>query len=371
MGSTRKAFTILELLIVIAIISILAIIAIPNFIGRIEESKESVYRAEINSVEKAVNMFYMDNGYYPTLQNVQPIYGRPCNIKFNDLVPKYLDKLPHFSYWWVDYKGKVYHTQYGLGEKDGDSIINLNPKYTYYIDGVKYTGTSINLKNEDGTSKVVTIYDERGTRLPDITLEFTGSLKDPNDPTYGCDDDNGNDNKNDNPNTPPYEAMNVEWQSGGLSYENNGIKYYHGSQATVFKSTGKWYWEITIDKDFRDGSMGIAPKGWVLDKWFLVGHREDEYALTIWGAKINNYNKHTVTRALVAGDVLGFALDLDNHTFGVYLNGEYIGTLFTNIPNKEWAPTFSIYERGKITANFGETPFVYDIPEGFLPYNEV
>lgn len=78
-----------------------------------------------------------------------------------------------------------------------------------------------------------------------------------------------------------------------------------------------------------------------------------------------------VTRALVAGDVLGFVLDLDNHTFGVYLNGEYIGTLFTNIPNKEWAPTFSIYERGKITANFGETPFVYDIPEGFLPYNEV
>lgn len=67
MGSTRKAFTILELLIVIAIISILAIIAIPNFIGKIEESKESVYWAEINSVEKAVNMFYMDNGYYPTL----------------------------------------------------------------------------------------------------------------------------------------------------------------------------------------------------------------------------------------------------------------------------------------------------------------
>lgn len=120
-------FTILELLVVIAIIAVLAVIAVPNFMGQIDKSKDSRELAEINSVTKAAQMFYTEKGYYPTLQGSQPVFGDPKNLKFTSdedgegLCPKYLSTLPHFSYWYIDYKGKVYHT-----EKSLEDLINMN-----------------------------------------------------------------------------------------------------------------------------------------------------------------------------------------------------------------------------------------------------
>ncbi len=114
-----KAFTILELLVVVAIIAIIAIIAVPSFIGKIDNAKESRELAEIASVSKAASLFFIENGYYPTLQSdgngndLQPTLGNPMNLKFSGdergdgLYPKYLEKLPQFSYWYLDYKGIV------------------------------------------------------------------------------------------------------------------------------------------------------------------------------------------------------------------------------------------------------------------------
>lgn len=113
---------VLELLVVVAIIAIISSIAVPSFIGKIAKSKDSADLAEINSVEKAVGLYYTENGSYPTLQGSdvslgqpQPIDGSAHNVDFSKIYPQYLSKLPHFSYWWVDYKGKVYHTQKPIG----------------------------------------------------------------------------------------------------------------------------------------------------------------------------------------------------------------------------------------------------------------
>lgn len=126
----RKAFTILELLVVIAIIAILAVAAIPNFVGRIQDAQDARELAEIASVKKAADLYHMANSSWPTLQGAdptlgqpQPVFGSPHNIDFSKLVPNYLEKLPHFSYWWVDYTGLVYHTKDKFVDISSESIL--------------------------------------------------------------------------------------------------------------------------------------------------------------------------------------------------------------------------------------------------------
>lgn len=95
----KKAFTVLELLIVIAIISILAVAAIPSFVGRIQDAEDAKFIAEVSSVQKATSLFREQEGYFPTEQGIQPTDGYPMNIKFSELVESgHLSKLPSFSY---------------------------------------------------------------------------------------------------------------------------------------------------------------------------------------------------------------------------------------------------------------------------------
>lgn len=186
----NKGFTILELLIVVAVIAIIAAIAVPSFIGKIDKSKDSADLAEINAVQKAVALYYVDNGNYPTLQGVdtslsqpQPVDGSSQNVDFSKLVPNYLASLPHFSYWWVDYKGNVYHTQKPIGNVTG-SVFTPQTGYTY------------KLYKADGSTQVLSgVYtfqageyvlgkDEKGRDLPKISTLFKNEKQHPESPEY-------------------------------------------------------------------------------------------------------------------------------------------------------------------------------------------
>ncbi len=62
-----RAFTLIELLIVVAIIAILAAIAVPNFLEAQTRSKVSRSRADIRSLATALESYRVDwNGYPPT-----------------------------------------------------------------------------------------------------------------------------------------------------------------------------------------------------------------------------------------------------------------------------------------------------------------
>ena len=63
----RKAFTLVELLIVVIIIAILAAIAIPKFINSSLRSKEASLKAELKLVRDGVELFKNDTGYYPSV----------------------------------------------------------------------------------------------------------------------------------------------------------------------------------------------------------------------------------------------------------------------------------------------------------------
>ena len=61
----KKAFTLIELLIVVAIIAILAAIAVPNFLEAQTRSKIARVKADFQAVATAVESYGVDNNSYP------------------------------------------------------------------------------------------------------------------------------------------------------------------------------------------------------------------------------------------------------------------------------------------------------------------
>jgi general secretion pathway protein G len=73
--SARRAFTLIELLLVLTILGILAAIVVPRIAGRSEDAKKSAAVTQISAFKTALNTYEVDNGGYPrSLQDliVQP-----------------------------------------------------------------------------------------------------------------------------------------------------------------------------------------------------------------------------------------------------------------------------------------------------------
>ncbi len=60
-----KAFTLIELLIVVAIIGILAAIAVPNFLNAQTRAKVAHVEADFKSISTALESYYIDQNTYP------------------------------------------------------------------------------------------------------------------------------------------------------------------------------------------------------------------------------------------------------------------------------------------------------------------
>jgi prepilin-type N-terminal cleavage/methylation domain-containing protein len=73
---SRKAFTLIELLIVVAIIAILAAIAVPNFLEAQTRSKVSRVKADMRSVATAVEAYSIDYNHYPVGHSLGATWDR-------------------------------------------------------------------------------------------------------------------------------------------------------------------------------------------------------------------------------------------------------------------------------------------------------
>jgi prepilin-type N-terminal cleavage/methylation domain-containing protein len=68
----RKGFTLIELMIVIAIIIILAAIAIPNYLRMTDRARRSRVAGDFTSIATALEAFSVDWGGYPNTPGVAP-----------------------------------------------------------------------------------------------------------------------------------------------------------------------------------------------------------------------------------------------------------------------------------------------------------
>ncbi len=67
MNKRTQAFTLIELLIVVAIIAILVLIVVPNFITALVKSRVARSQADINSISNAIMMYRTDSNRLPPL----------------------------------------------------------------------------------------------------------------------------------------------------------------------------------------------------------------------------------------------------------------------------------------------------------------
>jgi general secretion pathway protein G len=77
-----SGFTLIEIMVVIIILGLLATLVIPNITGYTEKAKREKARADIASLEGALELFRADNGFFPVTEQgldalvVKPATGR-------------------------------------------------------------------------------------------------------------------------------------------------------------------------------------------------------------------------------------------------------------------------------------------------------
>ena len=102
----KKGFTIIELIVVIAIITVLASIVAVNVAGYINKAKAARIASEARNVQSAMEMYYAQNGYYPLYNNGTDTDRMSCNSGLGNtgfytdlnplLVPTFMGSLPTF-----------------------------------------------------------------------------------------------------------------------------------------------------------------------------------------------------------------------------------------------------------------------------------
>ena len=80
MNKRLQGFTLLELLVVIVIIGLLAGYVAPRYFGQVGKSEVQVARAQIDSLEKALDQYRLDTRHYPTAeQGLEALVSKPSN----------------------------------------------------------------------------------------------------------------------------------------------------------------------------------------------------------------------------------------------------------------------------------------------------
>lgn len=92
-----RGFTLIEVMVVVAILAILAAIIVPRIMGRPEEAKRTKAQIDIKSIEEALNLYKLDNGVYPTTeQGLEALVKKPDTpplaLKWKD--GGYLSRVP-------------------------------------------------------------------------------------------------------------------------------------------------------------------------------------------------------------------------------------------------------------------------------------
>ena len=74
----QSGFTLIEIMVVVVILGILGALVIPNIMGRPDQAKVTVARADVKAIASALEMYRLDNGVYPsTDQGLEALVSEP------------------------------------------------------------------------------------------------------------------------------------------------------------------------------------------------------------------------------------------------------------------------------------------------------
>jgi general secretion pathway protein G len=121
---SRSGFTLIELIVVMAIIGILASVIMVNFIGVRARSRDGVRKSDLSQIRNALEIYRADVGTYPTTPTFPTCGSSLKNIDDPTII--YMQKIPcdplgsADGYWYASDDGLTY-TIIACLENTGDS----------------------------------------------------------------------------------------------------------------------------------------------------------------------------------------------------------------------------------------------------------
>jgi len=78
MKAKRSSFTLIELLLVMALLAVLALLLIGNFSSTMKRGRDQQRKNDLNQIQKALETYYEDNQSYPTFDIFSGPSGKFC-----------------------------------------------------------------------------------------------------------------------------------------------------------------------------------------------------------------------------------------------------------------------------------------------------
>ena len=125
----QSGFTLIEIMVVVVILGVLAALVVPNIMSRPDQAKVTVAQADVNAVASSLEMYRLDNGFYPSTEQgleglVREPTGNPEPRSWNP--DGYLKKIPQDPWgnpYQYDQPGTKNTTSYDLYSLGADGRI--------------------------------------------------------------------------------------------------------------------------------------------------------------------------------------------------------------------------------------------------------